>query len=339
MDTIYASIDHLKSGVLAGVIESARGPSWLTMMPKGGSTPVRTLQYELWWGFIGLYDRLVTEIELILPKLSGMPIEIILDFGDFKSFDDLDPSKVPPNEEPELLTNDAGRVLIKFPSDFIYNFSHPENKGEKLVLNALAQGLVVLHLGSDRIDYAVLKIALDRVIGDEGIRVIHLFRSYYPLEYLMQVQKQDTTFLAHEDFVFSKLKLSDGCMPVKAEPVLKTKEECNNFLHKVVGKVWDQTRDLLKKFDRTELLRQLLAIHEAVIRDRDHWRRTAQAVIALYSLQDAYAAAEERDKDRDLVALPVRAIIEMAICECPVAGGRNASQWDIDELLAKAALL
>ncbi len=336
---IYASIDHLKSGVLAGVVESARGPNWLIMKSQHDYASVRAFLYEMWFGFIGLYDRLVTEMELILPKLSEMPVEIILDLGDFEGLDDLDPSKPPPNEAPEILTEDIGRVRIKFKPDFIYNFNGFENIGEKLVLKALAQGLVTLHLGSERMDDVALKTVLDRVIGDKAIRVIHLFASYHPLDYLLHAQEQRITFLAHEDFVFSKLKLSDGCLPVKARPVLTTKDECNSYLHKVVQKVWGILRALLKKFDRTSLLRQLLAMHEAVIQDRDHWRRTAQAVIALYSAQEAYAAAEARDKDRDLVALPIRTIIEMAICECPLTGGRKASKWDIDELLAKVALL
>ena len=29
----------------------------------------------------------------------------------------------------------------------------------------------------------------------------------------------------------------------------------------------------------------------------------------------------------------------MAICECPDSGGRRLSRWDLDELLAKTALL
>jgi hypothetical protein len=81
-------------------------------------------------------------------------------------------------------------------------------------------------------------------------------------------------------------------------------------------------------------------VHEAVIHDRDHWRRTAQAVIALYSsAEDVLSVAEQRERDRNQVALPARAILEMAICECPESGGRELSRWELDELLAKAALL
>jgi hypothetical protein len=39
------------------------------------------------------------------------------------------------------------------------------------------------------------------------------------------------------------------------------------------------------------------------------------------------------------VALAARSILEMAVCECPVAIGRPLTRWDLDELLVKATLL
>ena len=169
---------------------------------------------------------------------------------------------------------------------------------------------------------------------------LHMFHTYSPIEHLLARKNTKLVFLAHEDFVFAKLKLSEGCTTVKPEAALTTKPECNDFLHKVVIKVWGQLRDLLRQFDRTSVIRQALAVHEAVIRDRDHWRRTAQAVIALYApAENVFDVALQREQDRNKVALPARTILEMAICECPTIGGRQLSKWDIDELLAKTALL
>jgi len=96
----------------------------------------------------------------------------------------------------------------------------------------------------------------------------------------------------------------------------------------------------LQQLDRVSVIREALGVHEAVIQDRDHWRRTAQAVLALYaSEEDVFAVAQERESDRNNVSLPARTILEMAICECPEVGGRQVSRWGLDELLAKAALL
>ena len=75
---IYPSLDLLQAGILAGSVETIRGPTWFTIKPREGDEKVRHLLYEIWSGFIGLFDRLVNEIEFLLPHLSKKPIEIRL---------------------------------------------------------------------------------------------------------------------------------------------------------------------------------------------------------------------------------------------------------------------
>ena len=88
------------------------------------------------------------------------------------------------------------------------------------------------------------------------------------------------------------------------------------------------------------MIHEALRVHEAIIQDRDHWRRTAQAVQALYaSEEDVVAISRGREAERVNTAIPARTIIEMAVCECPETGGRQLSRWELDELLAKALLL
>ena len=119
-----------------------------------------------------------------------------------------------------------------------------------------------------------------------------------------------------------------------------SKNECNTFLHRVVEKVWNRLRERLRQFDRTSVIRKGIEVHEAAIQDREHWSRTAQAILALYTpTDDVHAIAQEQELDRSQVSLAARTIVEMAICECPEVGGRPLSRWAMDELLAKAVLL
>lgn len=340
---IYASLDHVRKGILAGAVETSRGPTWLVIESREGDESVRHLFYEIWSGFIGLYDRLVTETEALMPHLSYRSVEIRLNFREIKMPEDHVSSETYSTIlEPEITIHlDQGVAEIKFPPDFLVHFQQPDNTGEKLVLRTLVRGLVGVYRGLDEdVEDAILETVLGKVIGDPGMRIVHLFHTHYPIEYLLSRQEQNPTFLAHEDFVFAKLRLSEGCTLVKPEASLQTKIECNDFLHKVVAKIWGQLRDLLRQFDRSSVIRQALAVHEAVIQDRDLWRRTAQAMIALYSTaENVFAVAQSQEEKRNQVALPARTILEMAICECPTSGSRQLSRWGLDELLAKAALL
>jgi hypothetical protein len=339
----YASLDHLRAGILAGTVETSRGATWLVIEPREGDEKVRHLLYEMWYGFIGLFDRLVVETEALMSQLSKGPIEIRLDFNEVIIHEDYVPveSGGPIVEPKTFIHLDERMAEVKFPPNFLVLFQQPENTGEMMTLRAVARGLVSLHQGSEGdVQDTLLETALSKVIGDAGMRVLHLFHTFHPIEYLLARKENKVVFLAHEDFVFAKLRLSEGCTTVKPEAILNTKSECNDFLHKVVDKVWGQLRGTLQQLDRTSVIRQAVAVNEAVIYDRDHWRRTAQAVIALYApAENVFGVAQKREQDRNQVALPARTILEMAICECPHSGGRQLSQWDLDELLAKTALL
>ena len=338
---IYASLDHVRNGILAGAVETSRGPTWLVIDSREGDESFRHLLYEIWSGFVGLYDRLVTETEALMSDLSHRPVEIRLNFRELK-MPHVSTETCTSIVEPEIIIHlDQGIAEIKFPPDFLMHFQQPDNTGERLVLLTLARGLVGVHRGLDEdVEDAFLETILTKVIGDPGMRIMHMFHTYSPIEHLLSRQKQKPVFLAHEDFVFAKLRLSEGCTPVKSEASLMTKIECNDFLHKVVTKIWGQLRDILRQFDRTSVIRQALAVHESVLQDRDLWRRTAQAVIALYSpAENVFAVAQTQEEKRNQVALPARTILEMAICECPTSGGNQLSRWGLDEILAKAALL
>lgn len=340
---IYASLDYLRAGVLAGAVETPRGPSWLLVEPRRGNEQVSRLLYDMWSGFIGLFDKLVFEVETCYPKAQAGAIEIRLNFNEVivpEKYEDLQ-TGVAIGEAKVEVNHNLRTAEVKFSSDFFSHFQQPENTGEKLVLHGIAKALVSLHhdLTGD-IDQTYLEDLMSRVIGVAGLRVLHLFRTYYPIEHLLARHGQNPIFLAHDDFVFSKLELSEGCTTARPGTSIESKTECNIFLHRVVDKVWNQIRELLKQFDRASVIREVLGVHEAIIQDRDHWRRTAQAVLALYAPEeDVFAVAQQRESDRNNVSLPARTILEMAICECPKTGGHQLSRWGLDELLAKAALL
>lgn len=340
---IYASLGHLRVGMLAGAVDTPRGPSWLVVEPRKGDEEVRHLLYEMWSGFISLYDRLVSEVETLCPEAPTGAVEIRLDLGEVAVPDEYAGSQpVEVAGGPEVEADFERRTArVRFPADFLAHFQQPDNTGERLVIRSIVRGLVSLHRRvREGVDEAILDDLTGRVIGGAGARVLHLFHTYHPIEQLLLQEHHELVFLAREDLSFSRLRLSEGCTAAQPGTSITSKNECNEFLHRVVEKVWDQLRTLMQQFDRASVVRKVIEVHEAVIQDRDHWRRTAQAVLALYAPEeDVFAVAQERELNRGNLSVSARTILEMAICECPEAGGRQLSRWDLDELLANAALL
>ncbi|MDX1914049.1 MAG: hypothetical protein SFU55_00565 [Methylophilus sp.] len=339
--SIYVSIKHLRYGVLAGAIETSRGVTWLIVESDADDSSVKHLLYEMWSGFLGLFDRLVKDIEMSFPALGSDAVELRLNFRDLEVQEDF-VEQASVSDLEVLLEPEPRRIEIKFPADFLINFQGHENTGEVKVISALARGLLELYKVIEQLEYSEEKYftLVSNVIGDSGLRVLHMFHTYYPIEHLLSQHNYDPTFLSHEDFVFNKLNLSEGCYDNQSTDMLATKSECNQFLHNVVLKLWNKLKVLFANLDRVSVLKCNLEIIEAAINDRDNWRRTAQAVIALYkSYEDVYKIAGKRESERAFVSLAARTVIEMAICECPVSGGRQASKQDIDELIALVGLL
>ena len=340
---IYGSLAHLSCGIFAGAIETSRGPSWLVVLPQEGGEDIKRFLYQMWDGFIDLYDRLVSEVESLFPETPAGAIEIRFDLRHvltLEGYTESQPSMVV--SEPEVIvTLEQRTATVKFPPNFLQHFRQPENTGEKLVLRSIAKGLVSLHQrGSKDVEESLLNDLISTVISDPGLRILHVFQAHDPIEQMHERQIRDPIFLSQEDFIFSKLKMSEGCKPSPSSTTLATKTECNTFLHKVVGKMWNQLREQLRSLDRASVICRMLEVHEAVIHDRDHWSHTAQALAALYaSSEDVIAVSGKREADRATVAISARTVLEMAICECPETGGRQLSRWELDELLARTTLL
>ena len=338
---IYASLSHIDGGRLGGAVETSRGTSWLLVKPRQGAEDVLHFLYQMWSGVICLYGKMILEMETQIPEAVEGPIGVELDFDDVIMPVDYDESAIGDAVgEPKIAVNLKQKTAeVRFPSDLLTYFRQPENTGERLILRSIAEAIMrIYHTGE--IEDSSLDILVSRVLDDSGIRVLHMFRTYDAVDGLLAQQAQDPILCAYEGFNFSKLDLSEGCASGFPGNRIESKSECNTFLHCVAGKVCDRLRERLRQFSRASVIRKGIEIHEAAIQDRVHWNRTAQAILTLYAQSDdVHAIAREREADRTTVSIAARTILEMGICECPTSGGRELSQWSLDELIAEAWLL
>ena len=228
-------------------------------------------------------DRLVAEVEARYPDASTGAVEIRLDFSEvILSQDYVEPQPTGITSEPEVNVNLQRRTArVNFPSDFLVHFQQHENTGERLVLRGIARGLVSLHqCVTDGIDEVVLDNLIGTVI-DRGARILHLFRTHYPIKQLLVQQQQKPVFLSHPDLVFSRLRLSEGCTEARLGTSIASKHECNEFLHRVVKRVWNELRGLLHSFDRASVILQVLIGMKLLSRPRSLARMRRQSLLSM----------------------------------------------------------
>ena len=338
---IYASYDHLLNGILAGASETERGPSWFSLRLREEGNGLRDHAYQIWNGFIDLFFRLVIEFESQGKKLQSGPIEVCLDLTDV-DMPGVSEGIQSATEfiEPEISIKNRTAV-IQSPPVLLKYFQQPENYGEQYVINCIAKALIKLHvrIGADFDDSKIEQLT-GMVTGDAGIRILHVFTSYDYVEQLLQKHNKNPVILSREDFAFSELKLSEGCLQSDKVSSINSTSACNEFLNKVVKRIWNQLRDQLNTLDRASVIQGLFFVHEGILHDRTRWLRTAKAMQALYgSDDDVHHTAHEREGIRSITDLATRTLLEIAICECPESGENLLSQQQIDELLAKTALM
>ena len=281
------------------------------------------------------------EIENICTGTAGV-IEIRLNLDDVVAPEDYSEARpLHQSGRPRVLLNVGERTAeVKFPAEFLRFFQQPENTGERMVLRSIGQAVIGLRKENlENIEGPFLETILDRILGDSGIRVIHAF-PVDPFRHLLATRNIEPNFSYLEDFAFAKLGVSAGCTIANTGNVISSKTECKEFLRRVVEKILNRLCSRLQRFDRVSVIRSGLEACEAASQDREHWKRTAQALFALYgSTDDVHGVARQRELDRTNVSIAARTVIEMAICECPASGGRQLSKRDLDELLAEATLL
>ena len=338
---IYACADYIDQRLLKGVVETERGANWFTVVGHDGVGVRMSFLYEIWTGFIEFFARLVTTIERVDHESSSEPLEVRLDFSEVE----LPGSAATLAEDdgtvdPTTTVERERRIVdIKFPKSFLRAFRRPANDGERITVRSMAVGLQMLRRASS-VDADVADAIVLDVIPHDGTRVLHLFE-VHPFDHLLADSMQEVDIRTLDDVGFLAPGLAVGCYDPESGRTLASKPACGDFLHRLVDKIYGQLSTKLRELDRALLIRRVYRIHDAVVQDREHWKRTSLALHAIHGADASVAdVARERESMRSKLAVSARCLLELAICECPAEGGRRRpSQWDVDGLLAHAELM
>ena len=336
---IYGSIFHMRKGQPAAAVETSRGTSWLMMTVPEDPEIAPAFVFHIWDGLVSIYAQLISKLEPHYLKPFTGAIAIYLNFESVTTQSDLLTIR---NTEPTITTDSNRKIAhIKFPASTLRHFQQAENVGERIIVQSMAQALTYLYQGyKDRIIEDHVTEAVNCIVGNSGTRIIHGFHPRNHLERLQMLHSTKCIDLDIGTLNFKRLLLSDDCGGTTGIGSIESKTACTQFLNCVVKKISKRLQSSLHDLDRFCLIRKVYELYEACLSDGEHWRRTENAMVSLYGETDDVPKIINRKKsERNSVSLALRTVMEMAICECPTSGGKQVSNWEIDDLLADATLL
>lgn len=230
---------------------------------------------------------------------------------------------------------DNGReVVIDAAPDYELTFFNPENIAERALVRCTVEAFARLakaDLSPERMAELVQMIVQNASARQSHAFIARNFRDYVHESFWRKPFEIDT-----DDAAFQKLGLGWRHRSRSEGANIEGRENCTAYLNTLVRDIEDEVCADLRQLDRRSVIMFALNNHESAIFDRDNWRRTASAVLALHSDKEATLAVMSRhDMELNAIFHASRLIVEFAICECPIKGGRIPGKLDMSRLMAK----
>jgi hypothetical protein len=332
---LYGSIDHIDEGYLNGLIKVNFVNIWFGITQLSPNID-RTAIYEWWSGFINLLCECLLFIDSKINIACDKPIQINLDLLSLVAASEINfESKESRDIDVHIDTN---IITLKFESNFLANFGQVGNHGERKVISSVLSAISRLLLNSEIDINKEADQAIQAVFADDGVRIIHLYKTFDPTEHLLMKSAVKPIFVFQPEVVFDGLLISKSIG--EKDKDLLNKKDCGKYLHSRVDLIWCEIKRLLNNTNRSSLLIDLTKNINSVEQDRQQWKRTAKAVQAIHQKHDDVTqVAGSIESQRSLASLCCRTLIEMSVCECPVDGGEISNKSRLSSLMSLCALL
>jgi hypothetical protein len=234
-----------------------------------------------------------------------------------------------------LTVEATGRsVALVATPDFENAIFHPENIAERALVYRTVEGFAALagrSLSTDGLEGVVREI-----VQNASARQSHAFAARRFRDFVRDSVWRKPITIDADDAAVIKLGLGWGSRDPKLGGDIQGKQACTEYLNLVVRLLEDELCQDLRELDRRSVITFALTNHESAIYDRDNWNRTAAAVLALHKDKEAaLRTMAEHQGELNAVFQSTRLLVEFAICECPLTGGREPGQLDMSRLMAK----
>jgi len=332
---LYGCVDHIDNGYLNGLISLDFANIWFGIDQFPVNIDRGTI-YEWWSGFINLLCDCLVFINSKMDVCCEKPIQVNLELSSLNADSDLqlDSEK----QRGIKMHFDSNVALLTLEANFLANFGQVENIGEYKVMNAVLSAICEILLAEEVDISPYIKGAIEHVLADSGVRVVHLYRTFDTTEHILMKAAGKPTYFYQPEAVFQGLIIRNSIN--EYNKTLTNKQDCGKYLHTSVDQIWRKIKQILKNTNKHSLIVDLVKNINSIEQDRQQWKRTAKAVQAIHQKHDDVAlVAGSLETKRSLTSLCCRVLLEMSVCECPQDGAENSTRSKLRSLLSLCSLL
>lgn len=284
-------------------------------------------------------------VPLIDARVPSLPDGLILWRCRFDAdVADLDPSAPPMDlagarETVRLVCDVAARIIeLTITPQFSQALFHVENIAEQALVEALLAGAI--ELSGQPLPFEKREALKREIVPDVHARQSHVFMAQTFRDHIDALRDPSPTTISQYDDAYMKIGLGWRVRAPDEGGEVVGKEACIDFLNRLVSSLEEELCQVLKRFNRRLLVEVLLSNYEQAAAQKDWWRRTASALIALHPDKAAVLEAMAQNEYKlNGVSQSTRIVIEAAVCESPSAGGAAPGDLDLTRLMALGSTL
>lgn len=335
---LYGSEEDVLRGKLCGVYLASSRAWWMEIIPPEGTMP--DLVFDRWRMLCAWLQRAAPVLDEAYTGLPSVPVSFQISFAEIVGTTS---GLVDPRNAHELrslirIVAEVGCPIVKIDvgAGFDDGLAQADNVAERALVEALVEGIATV--AGELTDTNKLATLAHRICPNSQARWLHriVARSFRDF---VQAGKEQPVLIDPRDDAACQIGLAWRVHPRDSDPEISGASDCKSCLNSVVTIVLDDLCGTLRSFDRRLFVNEVLQNHEAAAYDRDKWKRTAKANLALHDDKDAaLRTIVDHLSQLNACFLASRILLEAAISECPLEGGKTPGRLDLSRLMSQAML-
>lgn len=244
-------------------------------------------------------------------------------------------------EAKAAISVDAGvecsTVSLTVAAQFEDAIFHPENIAERALVDGFIEGFE--RLAGQTLSIADRDRARKKIVPDASARQTHYFMARSFRDFVRGHVPRIPLMIDGIDVAYIRLGLGWRVRDRRGGSANHGKQECTVLLNAAVRMLEDEACQELRQLDRRAVIMFALRNHESAAMDQDVWQRTSAAVLSVHTDKNAtLQTIAEHGFELNAAFQASRLVVEFALCECPLSGGRSPGRLELSRIMARLLL-